>query len=67
MVSIAACGACTRLFSDDVCSGEVHFQCVPCACCVWHAVPFDEGLTVEARELDSHDCPRNHLFHGVGR
>jgi hypothetical protein len=28
-------------------------------------LPFDEGLTVKTRQLDAHDGPGRHLFHGV--
>ena len=67
VVSVDTGGARARLLSNDVRSSEVRFERVPGAGGGRHAVPFDEGLTVEARELDGHDCPRTHLFHGVGR
>ena len=66
-ISVDASGARARLLSNDVRSSEVRFERVPGAGGGRHAVPFDEGLTVEARELDGHNCSRHHLFHGVRR
>ena len=42
------------------------FECIPCASGGGHSVPFNKGLAVEARELDGHDGPVDHLFHCVG-
>jgi hypothetical protein len=59
-------GTRTGLFTDNIRNGEMRFQSPPHACGHWHSVPFYEGLTVEARELDGHDGPRHHLLHGEG-
>ena len=43
----------------------MQLKCVPCACCNRDAILFNEGLAVEAHDLDGHDCSCHHLLHGV--
>jgi len=44
----------------------VAFQSIPRASGGRRCIPFDEGLTVEARDLDGHDGTVDHLLDSVG-
>ncbi len=61
VVAISRSSTRANCEAGDVGGGEVGFEEVPCACCWCVGVPFDEGLAVEARELDGHDGPVHHL------
>ena len=45
VISVGTCAASSGLLADDVGSGEMHLQCIPCLPCGDDAVPLDEGLT----------------------
>ncbi len=55
------------LFTGDVCCGEVGLEMIPRLVVNRQEVPFNEGLAVQARELDACEGACPHLFHGVWR
>ena len=66
VVACSSRGSCARCNAGDVGGGEVGFEAVPSPRCRCNGIPFDEGLAVEARELDGHDGPVHHLFNSEG-
>ena len=66
VVAIGCSGPRARCKAGDVGSGEVGFEEVPRARCWCDGIPFNEGLRVEARELDGHDGSVHHLLQCEG-
>ena len=66
VVARSSRGTRARCQAGDVGRSEVGFEAIPSPRCRCDGIPFDEGLTVEARELDGHDGPVHHLFNSEG-
>lgn len=67
MISVCGHGSGTRLFTDNVCGGEVGLQCIPRAGCCCHSIPLNDRLAEHTRKLNCHDGSCYHLLHGEGR
>ena len=66
VVARSSRGTRARCQAGDVGRSEVGFEAIPSPRCRCDGIPFDEGLTVEARELDGHDGSVHHLVQCEG-